>query len=112
MNELTSKPSLLIKSSLWLTCTMLFAWVIYIFFLLVTRIDKQSVYVGSVTLWTAVLLIFYFFAIGVNAIVLLITWKRQISGFKKATRFFFGSVLVALVLFYASIQIIDYRMIA
>jgi hypothetical protein len=101
-----------IKISYLLSSSTLFAWLIYIAYLFLTRVDKQSVYAGSITLWTAVLLVFFFLTALVNLFLLLLSWKKKIVDYKKAVTFFGVCEVFCIVLFYVSIKIIDIRIIA
>jgi hypothetical protein len=85
-------------------------WIFYIFYLLVTQVDKQSVYVGSITFWTAVLLIGCGFIMALDLIFLSIAWLNNMNGWRLARKTLLGAVGLVFLLYLVSGQIVDARL--
>jgi hypothetical protein len=107
----TTKTGWLAKISIGLSFSLVSAWASYTVYVMTTRVDKQSVYVGPITVWTADLLVFCVVVVLVNVVCLLAAWRTRATGRKLANRAMGFAVFLAFLMFYISNRVINMRMI-
>ena len=107
-----NKASAFAKTSIICSGLLVVAWLLRIGYLSTTAVNLQSVYVGNITFW-AVVIVFFTLAVGfVDAVCLIVAWRRSAAGWDLAARIFFSTILVLLVLLYISIKILQARLIS
>jgi hypothetical protein len=87
------------------------AWLVRVGYLSTTVVDLQSVYVGNITFWAVVIVLFTLTLGLIDVICIFVAWRRSARGWDLAVRIFFITILIILVLLFVSIKILQARLI-
>jgi hypothetical protein len=101
-----------VSLSLAASSLLVILWLLYVMYLLTTRVDKQSVYVGPITFWTAILLMSCAVAVSIDLLCLAVAWIKRVSGKELASIAFTAATLLSIVMFYVSGMIVDTKLVA
>ena len=108
--ESFNNASAFAKTSIVCSGLLVAAWSLRIGYLSTTIVDLQSVYVGNITFWAIVIVAFTLTMGLIDAICLIVAWKRSAPGWNLAARIFFITILIVLVLLFISIKILQARL--
>jgi hypothetical protein len=107
-----SRGTWAVRVSIGTSILLVISWTPYLLYLLTTRVDKQSVYVGSITFWTAVLFVVCAIVLVVDLACLSVAWLKGATGRGTAGIAFLAAAVLTFILFFASGKIVDARLLA